>query len=84
MPVKAEWVLHGRRSGYFAIPERAAPPLPGVVVISEIWGVVEHIEDVTRRIAAAGYAAFAPDLFAENGERPPALTRDRIAGLQAF
>lgn len=84
MAVKTEWVRYGTRSGYFAIPERAAAPLPGIVVISEIWGVEDHIEDVTRRVAAAGYAALAPDLFAENGNRLPALTRERIAGMQAF
>ena len=69
MALKTEWVRYGSRSGYFAMPERAATPLPAVVVIQEIWGVEEHIEDVTRRIAAAGYAALAPDIFSENGER---------------
>ena len=75
MPVKAEWISYGNRSGYLAVPERAALPLPAVVVIQEIWGVDEHIQDVTRRIAAAGYAALAPDLWAEHGERPAARSQ---------
>jgi carboxymethylenebutenolidase len=39
---------------------------------------------VTRRIAAAGYAALAPDLFAEKGVRPAPLTRERITAAMAF
>lgn len=84
MALKKEWVHYGRRSGYFAIPERAAMPLPAVIVIQEIWGVEENIEDITNRIAASGYAALAPDLFAEGGHRPSALTRERIAEQRAF
>jgi carboxymethylenebutenolidase len=36
---------------------------PAVLVIQEIFGVNGHISDVTRRIAAEGYVALAPDLF---------------------
>jgi carboxymethylenebutenolidase len=73
-------------SGYLARPERATGPLPGVLVIQEAWGVDAHIEDVTRRFAAAGYVALAPDLFAdpEGGTRPGPLARERMAELQAF
>jgi carboxymethylenebutenolidase len=82
--IKGEWVRYGDQAGYLAMPEGAAPPLPGVVVIQEVWGVNGQIEDVTRRIAASGYAALAPDLFAVKGERPPALTRERIEKTAAF
>ena len=34
-----------------------------IVVVQEAFGVNEHIEDVTRRFADAGYHAVAPDLF---------------------
>jgi carboxymethylenebutenolidase len=71
-------------AGYFCYPERAQQPLPAVVVLQEAWGVDEHIEDVTRRFAQAGYAALAPDLFAQGGERPAALTRERLTELQGF
>ena len=36
---------------------------PAVVVIHEAFGVDAHITDLTRRIAAEGYVAVAPDLF---------------------
>jgi carboxymethylenebutenolidase len=68
-------------TGYFALPERAAKPLPAVLVIQEAWGVNEHIEDVTRRFARAGYAALAPDLYARRGTRQPELTRQRLTEL---
>jgi carboxymethylenebutenolidase len=38
-----------------------------VVVIQEAFGVNEHIKDVTRRFAAAGYHAAAPSLFHRAG-----------------
>ena len=79
MAIKCETVRYGDQVGFFAAPERAKRPLPGVMVIQEILGLNEHIEDVTRRIAAAGYAALAPDLFAVRGERPAHFTRDRLA-----
>jgi carboxymethylenebutenolidase len=43
---------------------------PGVVVIHEIWGLNPHIEDVTRRIAAEGYIAVAPDAMTPLGGSP--------------
>jgi carboxymethylenebutenolidase len=48
-------------SAYRADP--AGTPKKAVVVIQEIFGVNEHIRDVTDRLAAAGYAAVAPALF---------------------
>jgi carboxymethylenebutenolidase len=53
-------------------------------VIQELFGVNDHIEDVTRRFAAAGYAALAPDLFVEGGSRPAALTPGRIEKMVKF
>ena len=38
-----------------------------IVVVQEAFGVNPHIEDVTRRAAAAGYHAVAPDLFHRSG-----------------
>jgi carboxymethylenebutenolidase len=48
--------------GYLATPDGDGPH-PGVVVIHEANGLDEHIKDVTRRFADAGYAALAVDLF---------------------
>jgi len=71
-------------SGYLAWPERATKPLPAVIVIQEVWGVDSHIRDVTQRIAAAGYAALAPDLYAINGQRPTELAVERVVEVQQF
>ncbi len=38
---------------------------PAVIVIHEIWGLVDHIKDVTTRLAREGYVALAVDLFEE-------------------
>jgi carboxymethylenebutenolidase len=50
---------------YEALPD--GQPRGAVVVIQEAFGVNEHIEDVTRRFATAGYHAVAPDLFHRSG-----------------
>ena len=84
MSIKEEWVHYGEGTGYFAVPAHAAGPLPGVLVIQEIGGVNRHIEEVTRRVAAAGYAALAPDLYSQNGQRPAALSATRISEAFAF
>lgn len=57
----------------FAMPAyRAAPAgkknLPVVLVLSEIFGVHEHIADVANRFARAGYLAIAPELFVRQGD----------------
>jgi carboxymethylenebutenolidase len=43
--------------------EPIGDPAGAVIVIQEIWGLVEHIIDVTERFAAEGYLAVAPDLL---------------------
>lgn len=35
----------------------------GLIVIHEVWGLTEHIKDVTDRFAAQGYLAYAPNLL---------------------
>jgi carboxymethylenebutenolidase len=56
----------GALSGYVAQP--ADPQRhPGVIVIHENRGLTEHIKDVARRFAKAGYVALAPDLLARVG-----------------
>jgi carboxymethylenebutenolidase len=52
---------------YFARPNGAGP-FATVLVVHEIFGVHEHIKDVCRRWAKAGYYAIAPDLFAREGD----------------
>ncbi len=48
-------------NGYLAIPKPGSGP--GVIVIQEWWGLVDHIKDVCERFAAAGFVALAPDLY---------------------
>jgi carboxymethylenebutenolidase len=55
---------------HVARPAQAAGPLPGLVVIHEAFGVNDHIRDVTRRFAAQGFLAAAPDLFLRGGPPP--------------
>ena len=53
---------------YEARPDGADEAARGaVVVIQEAFGVNDHIEDVTRRFAEAGFHAVAPDLFHRAG-----------------
>jgi carboxymethylenebutenolidase len=55
---------------YRAMPagKTAADKLPVVLVVSEIFGVHEHIADVARRFAKLGYLAIAPELFVRQGD----------------
>jgi carboxymethylenebutenolidase len=43
-------------------------PKGGVVVIQEIFGVNDHIEDICRRLADAAWLAVAPHLFHRTGD----------------
>lgn len=47
---------------YLATP-RGEGPFPGIIVIQEIFGVNEHIRDITRRLAQEGYVAIAPAIY---------------------
>jgi carboxymethylenebutenolidase len=64
---------------YRAQPE-GKKDLPVVLVISEIFGVHEHIADVARRWAKLGYLAIAPDLFARQGDP---MSYESVAELQS-
>jgi carboxymethylenebutenolidase len=52
---------------YRAMPATGGP-FPTVLVVQEIFGVHEHIKDVARRFAKAGYMAVAPELYARQGD----------------
>jgi carboxymethylenebutenolidase len=53
---------------YVSRPEKAKGNLPIVIVVSEIFGVHEHIADITRRFAKLGYLAIAPEKFIRAGD----------------
>lgn len=71
--------------GYLALPASGAGP--GVLVIQEWWGLVDHITNVADRFAAEGFVALAPDLYDGTTTRSPddaaklfmALNIDRAA-----
>ena len=57
----------GRMPAYRAMPDTDGP-FPVVLVVQEIFGVHEHIKDLCRRLAKAGYFAVAPELYARQGD----------------
>lgn len=72
----------GEVSGYLARPaERTG--LPAVIIVHENRGLNAHIEDVTRRMALAGFLAYAPDFLSPAGGTPDDEDRARemIQGL---
>ncbi len=60
-------VKDGKIPAYRAQPA-SGTNLPIILVIQEIFGVHEHIQDVVRRLAKLGYLAIAPELFARQGD----------------
>ena len=59
----------GEIRGYLARPTGGGK-LPGVIVVHENRGLNSHIEDVTRRIALAGFLTLAPDALSPMGGSP--------------
>jgi len=49
--------------GFLAMPQDAAEPLPGIIVIHEWWGLTDDIKAKARRLAGEGYVALAVDLY---------------------
>lgn len=77
-------------SGYMAAPVQGASRALKILVIHENRGLNDHIRDVARRLALAGFIAFAPDLLSRQGETPRTgmagetaddIARKMIAGL---
>ncbi len=60
--------INGQQVPVYRAQPEGKSNLPVVLVISEIFGVHEHIADVARRFAKQGYLALAPDLFVRQGD----------------
>ena len=60
-------VADGEIPAYRALPAKGNK-FPIVLVVQEIFGVHEHIRDICRRFAKAGYLAVAPELYARQGD----------------
>jgi carboxymethylenebutenolidase len=56
----------GEMPAYRAMPATGGP-FATILIVQEIFGVHEHIKDICRRIAKAGYFAIAPELYARQG-----------------
>lgn len=53
---------------YIAKPANRQGPLPVILVVQEIFGVHQHIQDLCRRLAKQGYLAIAPELYFRQGD----------------
>jgi carboxymethylenebutenolidase len=60
-------VSDGETPAYRAMPAKGRN-FPTVLVVQEIFGVHEHIKDICRRLAKAGYLAVAPEMYARQGD----------------
>lgn len=60
-------VSDGEIPAYMARPAKKGT-FPTVLVVQEIFGVHEHIKDISRRFAKLGYLAIAPELYARQGD----------------
>jgi carboxymethylenebutenolidase len=60
-------VSDGEIPGYRAMPAEGGP-FATILVVQEVFGVHEHIKDICRRLAKAGYFAVAPALYARQGD----------------
>jgi carboxymethylenebutenolidase len=60
----------GKMRGLLVRPAKVEGKLPAVLVIHENRGLNPYIEDVARRLGAAGFLAFAPDALAPLGGYP--------------
>ena len=68
-------------AAYVALPDTPGPH-PGVVVIQHAAGVDEVIKDAVRRLADAGFAAIAPDMFAHQDVNVATPHLDRQGRMQ--
>jgi len=57
--------------GYLSLPARGRGP--GVVVLQEWWGLVDHIREVCDRLAREGFVALAPDLYRGESTSDPSV-----------
>ena len=84
IPVKTETVeyvtIDGQTiNGYYAYPEAATEPLPGILAIHEWWGLNENIEAMTRRLAGEGYQVLAVDLYQGQVAETPEVAKQLVS-----
>lgn len=75
-------VADGQCPAYVVHP-KAAGKHPCILLVSEIFGLHEHIRDLARRLGKAGYAVIAPDYFQRFGDPSKLSTIDEIRPIVA-
>jgi carboxymethylenebutenolidase len=82
-PRHREWVTvkhDGRSVETFVVYPESKSKTPVVLVIHEIFGMTDWVQDLADQLAQAGYIAVAPDLLSgmgPNGGRSSAFTQDK-------
>jgi carboxymethylenebutenolidase len=82
-PRHHEWISvkhDGRTVATFVAYPEAKNKRPVVLIIHEIFGMTDWVEDLADQVAAAGYVAVAPDLLSgmgPNGGRSSAFTQEQ-------
>src|SRR5215813_6179263 len=69
-PRHAEWITvkHGNRAlETFVVYPESNSKTPVVLIIHEIFGMTDWVQDLADQVAAAGYIAVAPDLLSGMG-----------------
>jgi carboxymethylenebutenolidase len=83
-PRHREWVTvkhDGRSVETFVVYPESKDKRPVVILIHEIFGMSDWIQDLADQVAAAGYIAVAPDLLSgmgPNGGRTSAFAQDKV------
>src|SRR5256886_13868650 len=65
-----EWVTvkhDGRSVETFVVYPESKVKTPGVLIIHEIFGMTDWVQDLAHQVAASGYIAVAPDLLSGMG-----------------
>jgi len=83
-PRHSEWVTvkhDGRSVETFVVYPESKDKRPVVLIIHEIFGMTDWVEDLADQVAAAGYIAVAPDLLSgmgPDGGRTSSIASDKV------
>ena len=84
----SEWVtfpsVGGDIRGFLSLPVDGRLPAPAVVMAHENLGVTAHRQEVTERLAAAGYVTLTVDLFTRAGGPPTDFDTPAERRIKAF
>jgi carboxymethylenebutenolidase len=88
VPILEQQLAYGEAArsnlvGYLAMPQDAAEPPPGIIVIHEWWGLNDDIKAMTRRLAGEGYVALAVDLYGGKTATTPEAAQGLLSDFYA-